>query len=244
MHHSFLDALSYSDGPLHGWDPRVKLMAALVTIFCTASTPFPRFGALAATILILMAISTFSKLPPLQIVKKISMVLPFVLIASISLIIADSENRAEILARLIFLIMKAAASVGALIILSSTTKFHETLKGMRWIGIPRIITALISFMYSFEFILIDEFQRLSTGRKSRDVAPGIILTWRSRAWMLGTFFIRSMERSARIHNAMLARGYCGEIKSFDSSSPVPSNQIAMATIYSAMLILIRSGVVL
>ncbi len=244
MHHSFLDGLSYGDGPLHKCDPRVKLIAALVTIICAASTPFPRFGALAGIILILMAISMLAKLPPLKMLKKISMVIPFVLIASISLIVAGSENRAEILAKLIFVIMKAAASVGALVILSSTTKFHEMLKAMRWIGIPRIITALISFMYSFEFILIDEFQRLGTGRKSRDVAPGIILAWRSRAWMLGTFFIRSMERSARIHNAMLARGYCGEVKSFEDSSPVPFNQIAMAAIYIAMLILIRSGVIL
>ena len=62
--------------------------------------------------------------------------------------------------------------------------------------------------------------------------------------MLGTFFIRSMERSARIYNAMLARGYCGEVKSFDDSSSVPFDQIAMVAIYSAMLILIRSGVII
>ena len=44
--------------------------------------------------------------------------------------------------------------------------------------------------------------------------PGGGVLWRARVtgWMVGSLMMRSMERSERVYNAMLARGYSGEVK--------------------------------
>ncbi|MYH40767.1 MAG: energy-coupling factor transporter transmembrane protein EcfT, partial [Chloroflexi bacterium] len=44
--------------------------------------------------------------------------------------------------------------------------------------------------------------------------PGGGLRWRARVsgHLVGTLFVRSIERSERVHAAMLARGYDGEAR--------------------------------
>ena len=84
--------------------------------------------------------------------------------------------------------------------------------------IPRIITIIISFLYRYLFVLTDEVMRLLTARKARSAASagqrsGGSVRWRARiaGHMAGQLFLRSYERSDRIYNAMLSRGYKGEL---------------------------------
>jgi cobalt/nickel transport system permease protein len=45
--------------------------------------------------------------------------------------------------------------------------------------------------------------------------------------MAGSLFLRSLERSDRIYNAMLARGYNGEIRSFPQPAIPASGWMAL-----------------
>ena len=72
-------------------------------------------------------------------------------------------------------------------------------------------------MYRYAFVLSDEVLRLLRARKSRsaqlgDRKAGGSIPWRARVAgnMAGQLFLRSYERSDRVYNAMLARGYKGE----------------------------------
>jgi cobalt/nickel transport system permease protein len=74
-------------------------------------------------------------------------------------------------------------------------------------------------MYRYMFVLVDEGQRLMRAREARsaDLAgqrSGGSLLWRARVTgdMIGTLFLRTYERSERIYQAMLARGYTGEFR--------------------------------
>ena len=84
--------------------------------------------------------------------------------------------------------------------------------------IPTIITVIISFLYRYLFVLADEVLRLLRARQARsaaapDKSPGGSVMWRARiaGHMAGQLFLRSYERSDRIYNAMLSRGYKGEL---------------------------------
>jgi len=68
------------------------------------------------------------------------------------------------------------------------------------------------------FVLTDEVLRMGRARQSRSAAAtghrsGGSLAWRVRVAgnMVGQLFLRSFERSDRIYNAMLARGYTGQL---------------------------------
>ena len=77
--------------------------------------------------------------------------------------------------------------------------------------------ASIEFAYRYLFVVTDEASRMLQARAGRSAAvegrrSGGSIRWRARVAgnLVGTLFVRSIERSERVHAAMLARGYDGE----------------------------------
>jgi cobalt/nickel transport system permease protein len=106
-------------------------------------------------------------------------------------------------------VIKSSLGVFAIILLYSTTSFPQLVRGLERLGSPKIFTVLISFMYRYSFILIDEMQRMKRARDSR--CFGGKWFWQSRTigHMVGTLFLRSFHRGERVYLAMLSRGYHG-----------------------------------
>ena len=79
-----------------------------------------------------------------------------------------------------------------------------------------ILTTIIAFLYRYLFVLTDEVfrllraRRIPFGGRARQRSGGSV-AWRAGVAgnMAGQLFLRSYERSDRIYNAMLARGYSG-----------------------------------
>jgi cobalt/nickel transport system permease protein len=111
-------------------------------------------------------------------------------------------------------VVKAWLSVLVSGLLVVTTPFPDLLKAMRSLHIPLVLTATISFMYRYLFVLVDEATRLQAARAARSVGTGRTVWWRARVLggMIGSLFIRSYERSERIYAAMLSRGFAGEVR--------------------------------
>jgi cobalt/nickel transport system permease protein len=85
--------------------------------------------------------------------------------------------------------------------------------------VPAVLTTIVSFLYRYLFVLTDEVMRLLRARESRSATvagmrSGRNVVWRARVTgnMAGQLFLRSYERSDRIYNAMLARGYSGQLR--------------------------------
>jgi cobalt/nickel transport system permease protein len=74
-------------------------------------------------------------------------------------------------------------------------------------------------MYRYLFVMADEAKRLLRAREARSArlpgaqGSGGSLWWRAKitGGLVGQLFLRSFERSDRVYNAMLARGYRGEL---------------------------------
>jgi len=106
-------------------------------------------------------------------------------------------------------VVKSCLGVFAMILLSSTTSFPQLIKGMERLRTPRIFTILISFMYRYSFILVDEIHRMKRARDSRSFGGKWL--WHSKVigHMVGWLFLRSFHRGERVYLAMLSRGYQG-----------------------------------
>ena len=111
-------------------------------------------------------------------------------------------------------IAKAWLSVLVSGLLVATTPFPDLLKAMRRLHIPPVLVTTISFTYRYLFVLVDEALRLQTAREARSAGPGGTVPWRAKVLggMIGSLFIRSYERSERIYQAMLSRGYAGQLQ--------------------------------
>jgi cobalt/nickel transport system permease protein len=84
------------------------------------------------------------------------------------------------------------------------------------------LTTIIAFLYRYLFVLTDEAFRLLRAREARSAGlpgrkSGGNLAWRIKTTghMAGQLFLRSYDRSDRIYNAMLARGYTGHLRTLN-----------------------------
>jgi cobalt/nickel transport system permease protein len=122
------------------------------------------------------------------------------------------------LERFLSIAVKSWLSVQAAVLLTATTRMPDLLVAMRALKLPRLLIATVSLMWRYLFVLADETMRMLRARTSRSAAldgrGGGSLFWRASVTgaMAGTLFLRGYERSERIYNAMLARGYDGSVR--------------------------------
>jgi cobalt/nickel transport system permease protein len=105
--------------------------------------------------------------------------------------------------------LKSFLSLLMLNILVLTTSIPSLLNALADLRVPPLLVAILSSMYRYLAVLIDEFEAMRRAALSRNLLA-------SRNWqrlvlgnMIGSLFIRTYERGDRIHQAMLARGYTG-----------------------------------
>ena len=120
------------------------------------------------------------------------------------------------------ILIRTFIAVQAGILLTATTPFHGLIWAMCSLRIPRPLVAVIAFMYRYIFVLADEVLRLMRARAARSPEiPGKgkpSLIWRGRVTgsMVGSLFLRSLDRSERVYGAMASRGYDGEMRTFST----------------------------
>ncbi len=232
MHADVFDRYHHSHGPLHQLDARVKVILALLFILSNALLPdgaWPAFGLAWLSLLVVNAISTLG----VDFTFKRSFIaLPFMLAAvsaifspmgqplanwqvgSIHLIPTDVG-----LIKFATILLRSWLSVQAGILLVAVTAFPDIIHAFEHLRVPTVLTTITAFLYRYLFILTDEVIRILRGRLSRSAAlvgqkSGGSLLWRAKVAgnMAGQLFLRSYERSDRIYQAMLARGYTGHLR--------------------------------
>jgi cobalt/nickel transport system permease protein len=130
------------------------------------------------------------------------------------------------------------------LLLARRHRLPVSLHALRALHVPSVLTATMSFMVRYLYVLLEETSRLQTARAARSAGPGGSVAWRARVLggMVGTLFIRSYERSERIYAAMLARGYAGEIQTLTRLEWQPRDSwtaLAWGVALGAVLLLAR-----
>jgi len=230
--HSFLDQYSERDSIIHRLDPRTKLITTLSFILAVVLTPPDRWQAFALYFLLVATLILLSRVPPLYVLKRSLVIMPFVLLIAIFIPffkegeVAGSYNlwlwqvTVTYSGLQVFwnILAKAWLSILSLILLTSTTKFSNLLKGLENLRLPRVMTMILSFMYRYLFVLVDEVMRMKQARDSRNFGGGRLWQLRTIGNMIGTLFIRSYERGERVYAAMVARGFDGQTRTLESLS--------------------------
>ncbi len=206
MKHDFLDKYSYLDTPIHRLPAMLKLILVLVYILWLTSLKngWVEYCLAGGGLLILIL---FSQVPLTYLFLRSLVIVPFLALILIFMAISQPEPGEFML----FVSLRAWLSVLALVWLISTTPFPELLKAMRKLRIPSIILTLLGFIYRYFFLLSDEGQRMFRSVKMRSFGKKKSqLEIKTYAQILGTLFLRSYERSERVYQAMLMRGFTEE----------------------------------
>jgi len=109
--------------------------------------------------------------------------------------------------------LRAISAIMIIFPMVGTAKFAVTMKSLQDLKIPEKLIQMVVFAYRYIFIFIEEIERMFTASRIRAFQEKTNLhTLRTVGFILGMLFVRSYERSNRVYDAMLARGYNGELK--------------------------------
>ncbi len=103
------------------------------------------------------------------------------------------------------LLAKAGLCVGAVNAVAMLVPFGELLALLRRWGVPVALVTTLALLERYRVVLLNELQRLVRARASRTFTARH--GWRARSELVARLFVRSVERSERVHAAMQARGW-------------------------------------
>lgn len=236
-----LDVDAYAKrSPFYPLDPRVKLICTVALIVVVAVLTSLEAVLLAGAFLILLAIA--SRIPARHLASNFLLALIFIVFAALTMLLYRGWESALIIG------LRISICVLALLIMVSTTPFFKMLRAMRSLRVPRLIASMIMFTYRFIFLLLDEMERMKLARRARGFIGGRNLLDRSAlrtlANTIGMTFVRANARATNIYDALLMRGYTGEIREFGRLHVGPKDLVFGACFATVIVltILLETGV--
>lgn len=106
-------------------------------------------------------------------------------------------------------VVRVAACVALLSLLVLTTRFVDLLGALRRFRVPAVLVGLVAVTHRYLLVFFAELRRLVLARRARTVPASrqsVRTTWRQSGSLLGSFFVRALERSERVQMAATARG--------------------------------------
>lgn len=199
MEHSFWDKYSNLSSPIHQLSSNLKFAVTLG--FIIILNFFGQINPLyfSAMLLILSIIVLVSKIPPEYVLLRSLVIIPFTFFVCVINFLSGRFNLEFILS----ILFKSYLSIVVLILFSATTPFSDVTKTLKFFKVPGIVVVLLSFLYRYFFVLIDEIYRKRNALILRveKIKP------KHLAVSLADIFVRSYQRSERIYYAMKLRGY-------------------------------------
>lgn len=205
------------NSPLHRWEPRCKFVGLMALIF--AFSFVRELSMLPAMVTVTAAIYAISRLPasfwltrlryPSFFLLVVVLLLPFLSGQTVILSIGALDLHREGLVSVVLITVRFLCILTVGLVLFGTAPFLTTIKAMRALGLPGILTdmALLAFRYLNE--LGDDLHRMETSMRLRGFRQhrlsgrglGVL------AWLGGSILVRSYERSEWVYKAMIMRGY-------------------------------------
>jgi len=213
MNHAFIDRYSRLDSPLHKLKPATKIkgislfLMALLLVIPLLSPPHIWTG-LVIYSAIMGLITLSSRVPFSFLLSRSALVLPF----SVLIVFVNYVSGNFSLAQMIETTVKSLLSIFTLLLLTSTTPFHEILKQLsRW-GTPKLFIIILSFMYRYFFLLMGEIEALERAVHMRHSSVSGWKRIRVYTNMIGMLLVRSYERAEHVYQAMQMRGFTGDFR--------------------------------
>ncbi len=110
------------------------------------------------------------------------------------------------------ILLRFALTVAAAVVLVGSTGFHQVCAGLGSLGLPQVFTTQLLFLHRYVQVLAGEAARMSLARELRSPG-GASLPLAVYGSLLGHLLLRAMERAQRIYQAMVARGFNGQLRS-------------------------------
>lgn len=110
-------------------------------------------------------------------------------------------------------VLRVATCVSAAVLLFLTTPRDLLFKSLRSIRVPKVYVLTLDMCYRYIFLFIGMVKDFYLAKKSRTITPLPLIE--EQKWVggrVGYTLIKSLDMSGKVHNAMVSRGFDGDIR--------------------------------
>jgi cobalt/nickel transport system permease protein len=182
-------------------DPRCALLLLLAYLVALASVPLSSPYTLAALSLVSFLLLAIAPLRRRETLAQAAYILPLSLAISVVALLRGRTDQAA------FFLIRAYASILAVLIATKLTSTIEILRAMERLGAPRFLILVTEFLIRY----IDVLRREADSMRLAALCRGGTHSQLIAASSIAMLFVRSLERSTHIHHAMVARGFNGSL---------------------------------
>jgi cobalt/nickel transport system permease protein len=248
-----LEEFAEGNSFFHRLDPRVKFITSIPYIFVIAVMQGTNGPFLALLISLLMI--AFSRISFKKLIGRLIVVNTFILVLWIFLpfsypgdavfYIGSLKATREGFLYTLSITLKANAIVLATISILGTSEVFSLAHALVHLKVPAKLVYLFFFFYRYISVLHEEYTRLRNAMLIRCFRPKTNMhTYKTYAYLIGMLIVKSYDRSQKIYNAMLCRGFTGKfpiVRHFELKRPDLFFGFFMSLITIILGIISRSG---
>ena len=220
-------------------DARVKLVVTLMLLAMVLSykgVMFPLFIAAGSFSLCLMMriplrILTVRFVPPMVIALVVLFLKVFLTGSdqgfSAHVFGLDITGSREGLAEGLQIMGRIVGGVSLVIALGFATPFLEFMAALSWLRIPKSFIEIMMFAYRYLFVFLEDATTIYSAQKNRLGYSGIKKGLNSFGVLTGSLVLRGFEQSQKTADAMVQRGYTGDIPLL-KRKPLRARDLAVA----------------
>lgn len=212
-----LDEYAHLESPIHQWGPRYKLVGLMVLIFALS---FVRdLLLLPAMVLVTLLLYVLSGLPWSFLVSRLRYPGFFILLLAVLLPVTSGSTtlfgigplviRREGCEAVLLIVTRFGCILTIGLVLFGTAPFLTSVRAMRSLGLPSVITDMILLAYRYLFEIGGDLVQMRTATRLRGFRAHRPdrQTVDTLGALVGSLLVRSYERAERIYEAMRLRGY-------------------------------------
>lgn len=203
-------------------EPNQVINILSFTLLAVSCATAPRGSYLSLVVIVAFVLFVISArgVPIAAVLKKSLVVIPFVLMAFAFApfmeathggyyTIGPARVSREGVAFLLNASAKSWTAAICLVSLCESTPFNKILDGLTRLRLPPSLVTTTALAHRYAFTLASDVARMKTAMESR--MYGARWLWRAGAigGLIGTLFLRSLERAERVHQAAISRGFDG-----------------------------------
>lgn len=228
--HQLVDPYARLDSPVHRWPPRAKFISLFALMMAFALVSDVRL----APVMLLIAGGLFAlaRLPlgflfgrlryPGVFLLTLVLILPLMtgetVIARAGFVVVYAEG----LTHMLLVVSRFIAILVVGLVLFGTTPFLTSVRTLRALGLPALLTDMLILTVRYLFDLADMLTRMQRAMRLRGFRATRLNRHHigSLAGLVVTLLVRSFEQAERVYQAMRLRGYgaAGETGHMDASN--------------------------
>ena len=246
------ETFALGNSAIHRLDPRVRLLGALLlsVVFALLQTLPSALFALGAASLLVFA----GQFPLPQVLLRLAAVNVFMLFLWLILPFSFEQNahnmKLDVVWRIgpftatwqgillaLLITLKSNAIILVNLALLGSMRVLSLARAMQSLKVPNKLVQILFFSLRYFQVIHQEYHRLHEAMRVRGFRPKTNFhTYRAYGYLLSMLLIRSLNRGQRVYEAMLCRGFNGELKTLQYFLPLKALPLANITFLALAII--------